>query len=112
MKLNRNLLPGLFLFLFLVLLASLVMYLSQQPPNSLPASAPPAEFSAERAFRHVEALAHEPRPVGTGAYARARLGPRSAKPGNRGRRSNICDQSKNECRRDCAKCYGPACRHG
>jgi len=72
MKSKRNLLPGIFLFLFLVLLASLSMYLSQQPPNSLPTSAPPAEFSAERAFRHVEALAREPRPVGTAAHARAR----------------------------------------
>lgn len=72
MKSKGNLLPGLFLFLFLVLLASWAMYVSQQPPNPLPASAPPAEFSAERAFRHVEALAREPRPVGTAAHARAR----------------------------------------
>ena len=72
MKSKRNLLPGVFLFLFLVLLASLTMYVSQQPPKSLPASAPPDEFSAERAFRHVEALAREPRPVGTPAHARAR----------------------------------------
>jgi acetylornithine deacetylase/succinyl-diaminopimelate desuccinylase-like protein len=48
------------------------MYVSQQPPDSLPASAPLAEFSAERAFRHVEALAREPRPVGTAAHERAR----------------------------------------
>ncbi len=72
MKFRENLLPGIFLFLFLVLLASLAMYVSQQPPNSLPASTPPAEFSAERAFRHVEALAREPRPVGTAAHARSR----------------------------------------
>jgi hypothetical protein len=72
MKSKENLLPGLFLFLFLVLLAALAMYVSQQPPESLPASASPAEFSAERAFRHVEAIAREPRPVGTAAHARAR----------------------------------------
>jgi hypothetical protein len=72
MKPKRDLLPGICLFLFLVLLASLAMVVSQQPPNSLPASAPPAEFSAERAFRHVEVLAREPRPVGTAAHARAR----------------------------------------
>jgi len=59
MEPKQNLLPGIFLFLFLVLLASLAMYVSQQPPNSLPASAPPAEFSAERAFRHIEALARQ-----------------------------------------------------
>jgi hypothetical protein len=72
MNSKANFLPGLFLFLFLVLLASLAMFVSQQPPNVLPASAPPAEFSAERAFRHVEALAREPRPVGTAAHARSR----------------------------------------
>jgi hypothetical protein len=72
MKSKGNLLPGIFLFLFLVFLASWAMYVSQQPPDSLPGSAPPAEFSAERAFRHVEALAREPRPVGTAAHARAR----------------------------------------
>ncbi len=32
---NRNLLPGLLVFLFLVLLASWAMYLSQERPNSL-----------------------------------------------------------------------------
>ena len=72
MKSKRNLFPGICLFLFLVLLASSAMYLSQKPPDSLPASTPPAEFSAERAFRHVEALAREPRPVGTAAHAQAR----------------------------------------
>jgi acetylornithine deacetylase/succinyl-diaminopimelate desuccinylase-like protein len=72
MRSKENLLPDVFLFLFLLLLVSLAMCVSQQPPNSPPASAPPAEFSAERAFRHVEALAREPRPVGTPAHARAR----------------------------------------
>jgi hypothetical protein len=64
--------PAVSLFLFLALVAALVMYLSQRPPAPLPASAPPAEFSAERAFRHVAVLATEPRPVGTAAHARAR----------------------------------------
>jgi len=68
----RNLLPGVFLFLFLVLVASLVMFLSQQPPNSLPTNTSAAEFSAECAFQHVEALAHEPHPVGTTAHLQAR----------------------------------------
>ena len=72
MKPKQNLLSGFFLFLFLVFLASWAVYVSQQPPNSLPASTPPAEFSGERAFRHVEALAREPRPVGTAAHAHAR----------------------------------------
>ena len=68
----RDLLPGIFLFLFLVLATSLIMFLSQQPPSSLPASIPASEFSAERAFRHVEAIANEPHPVGTAAHLQAR----------------------------------------
>ena len=71
MKPKRNPLPGVFLFLFLVLMASLVMFLSQQPPSPLPASIPTSEFSAERAFRHVEALADKPHPVGTVAHQQA-----------------------------------------
>jgi hypothetical protein len=72
MEPKQTLAPAVALFLFLTLVAALVMYLSQQPPAPLPASAPPTEFSAERAFRHVAALATEPRPVGTAAHARAR----------------------------------------
>ncbi len=72
MKSIRDLLPGVFLFLFLVLAASLIMFLSQQPPGPLPASIPAEEFSAERAFRHVEAFATEPHPVGTAAHLQAR----------------------------------------
>ncbi len=71
-KPKRNLLPGAFLFLFLVLGASLVMFLSQQPPDPLPATAPAEEFSAERAFEHVEALIQEPHPVGTAAHVQVR----------------------------------------
>ena len=67
-----NLLPALSLFLFLVLVGALVTVLSQRPPTPIAASAPPAEFSAERALRHVEALGRETHPVGTAAHARAR----------------------------------------
>ena len=38
----------------------------------MPASAPTSEFSAERAFRHVEALGQSPRPVGAAAHSAAR----------------------------------------
>ena len=72
MKPKRNLLPGVFLFLFLVLVASLVMFLSQQPPSPLPATIPASEFSAERAFRHVQAISQEPHPVGTAAHLQVR----------------------------------------
>jgi hypothetical protein len=43
-----------------------------RPPAPLPADAPPQAFSAARAWRHVEALAREPRPVGSAAHGRAR----------------------------------------
>lgn len=65
--------PVVFLFLFLVFSIVLVMYISQRPPTPLPESTPPAEFSAERASRHVKAIAIEPRPIGTPAHARARI---------------------------------------
>lgn len=42
------------------------------PPPALPASAPAAEFSAERAMRHVEALARAPRPVSSRGHSSAR----------------------------------------
>lgn len=42
------------------------------PPPVRPASAPAEEFSAERAMEHVEAIARQPRPVGTDAHAAAR----------------------------------------
>jgi hypothetical protein len=42
------------------------MHVSQQPPNSPPANTPPTEFSVEKAFRNVQALAREPR---AGIYA-------------------------------------------
>jgi hypothetical protein len=71
-KPKRQILPAVFLFLFLVLGASVVMFLSQQPPAPLPASSPASEFSAERAFKHIEALADEPRPVGTDAHLQTR----------------------------------------
>ena len=72
MKPKQNLLPAVFLFLFLLLGASLAMYLSQQPPDPLPASIPATDFSAERAFRHVEALPDTRRPVGTAAHLQTR----------------------------------------
>ncbi|HSL83526.1 MAG TPA: M28 family peptidase, partial [Thermoanaerobaculia bacterium] len=43
-----------------------------RPPEPVPASAPPGDFSAERALEHVRALASEPRPVGSAAHDRAR----------------------------------------
>lgn len=42
------------------------------PPRPLPATAPATEFSAERAFRHVQVIAQTPRPAGTAASTTAR----------------------------------------
>lgn len=42
------------------------------PPRPWPASAPATEFSAARAFRHVQVIAQTPRPAGTAASAAAR----------------------------------------
>ena len=55
----------------LVLLAALRI-LDLEPPPVVGADAPPSAFSAERARRHIDALAAEPRPVGSEAHRRAR----------------------------------------
>src|SRR5918994_3130718 len=43
-----------------------------EPPKPLPASAQASEFSAERAFSHVELIAERPHPVGSPANAEVR----------------------------------------
>lgn len=42
------------------------------PPAAVPASAPPTEFSAERAMRHVRAIAVKPHPIGSAEANRVR----------------------------------------
>jgi len=42
------------------------------PPPAVPATAPPTEFSAERALSHLRAFAREPHPVGTRAHDEVR----------------------------------------
>jgi hypothetical protein len=42
------------------------------PSRVLPDSAPATEFSAQRAMRHIEVIATEPRPAGTEGNVRAR----------------------------------------
>src|SRR5215217_2751445 len=49
-----------------------VSLLALEPPDPLPASAPASEFSAERAFSHVEQIAERPHPVGSPANAEVR----------------------------------------
>ena len=60
--------------LAVVLLAVIGVYavLLERPPDPVPASAPPAEFSADRAVSVVDQLAREPRPIGSPASDAAR----------------------------------------
>ena len=45
---------------------------SQNPPAAVPATAAATEFSAERAIRHVGAIARSPRPIGSANHTAAR----------------------------------------
>jgi len=59
----------------LFIVAIIAVWLSSyiiQPPAPQPESTPSTEFSAERAFKHIEALAQTPRPLGTAANDSAR----------------------------------------
>jgi hypothetical protein len=49
-----------------------ISLLALEPPKPLPASAQASEFSAERAFSHVEQIAERPHPVGSPANAEVR----------------------------------------
>ena len=49
-----------------------VSLLMLEPPDPLPASAPANEYSAERAFSHVEQIAERQHPVGSAANAEVR----------------------------------------
>jgi hypothetical protein len=55
-------------FLFIVL-ASALAFRSLVPPAAVPASAPISEFSAARAFKHLQFVAREPHPTGSAANA-------------------------------------------
>jgi hypothetical protein len=58
---------------FLVLvLASALAFHSLIPPAAVPVSVPTSDFSAERAFKHLEFVAREPRPTGSVANSRVR----------------------------------------
>ncbi|HEV7398624.1 MAG TPA: M20/M25/M40 family metallo-hydrolase [Pyrinomonadaceae bacterium] len=55
-------------FILCILLAALSIY-KQQPPNSVPASATPTDFSSGRAMRDVEAISRNARPIGSLEHA-------------------------------------------
>jgi Peptidase family M28 len=57
-------------FVLCIFLAALSIY-KQQPPNSVPASANPTDFSSGRALRHVEVISRNARPIGSLEHARA-----------------------------------------
>jgi hypothetical protein len=58
--------------LLVVVAVMVATLLSQQPPDPVPASAPPQQFSAERAAQYLEEFATDPRPLGSAASDRAR----------------------------------------
>src|SRR4051812_21069566 len=60
--------------LALGIIAALVLLgMSQlRPPTVVPASAPFTQFSAERALRHVQAIAQRPHPVGSAEHDKVR----------------------------------------
>ena len=55
-------LPGIVLFLTILAASALSVFLTGTPAP-LPAGAPADQYSAERAFAHIQALAAQPRPV-------------------------------------------------
>lgn len=63
--------PVLFSFAGLLALGLLAL-LQTLPPPAISANAPPGEFAAGRALVHIQALASEPRPFGSAAFAKAR----------------------------------------
>ena len=56
----------------LLVLCALIVRRVDEPPDPVPASAPPTEFSAERAFVHVREIAQRPHPTGSADNARVR----------------------------------------
>src|SRR5438128_61969 len=61
--------PRAFLLLAMVVVVALGLAPVLSAPAVVPAGAPPAEFSAERAMRYVEAIATEPHAPGSPAHA-------------------------------------------
>ncbi|HZE07808.1 MAG TPA: M20/M25/M40 family metallo-hydrolase, partial [Gemmatimonadaceae bacterium] len=57
---------------WLVALCALSILRVARPPRSVPATAPDTTFSAERAFRHVRAIAQRPHPMGSADHDRVR----------------------------------------
>lgn len=63
--------PGFLVFVFIALLAFLAVTL-QSPPETVPESAPTAEFSSARAMARLRVIARKPHPMGTAEHASVR----------------------------------------
>ena len=66
----RNFVP--WLMLFIIGAAVFVAIYGTTPPRTVAATASPSEFSSARAFKHVDSIAKQPRPIGSSAHAEAR----------------------------------------
>jgi hypothetical protein len=64
MDIRKHLVFGVLSFLFIVFVISLCI-IQLLPPSPLSENAPPSEFSAARAMRHIEAVSQKPHPMGT-----------------------------------------------
>ena len=62
---------GLAACVFLIAITVLSIY-SMRPPDAVSAESSPEVFSAERAMKHVEAIARNPRPIGSAEHERVR----------------------------------------
>ena len=63
---------AVFALVGLTILCAAIVRDAALPPDPVPASAPPTEFSSERALRHVRAIAERPHPAGSADNARVR----------------------------------------
>jgi len=68
---GQGTLPLLLVVLLLAATAFLSIYM-QMPPAPVPAGASPADFSAERAFKHIQTFASRPHPIGSTESAAVR----------------------------------------
>ena len=68
---GREMMLALATALFIAAFAGFSLH-QTNPPNVVPASAPPIEFSAERALKHLEIIARKPHPIGSLAHAEVR----------------------------------------
>lgn len=62
---------GIFVFVFFLLLAALLIRLDSAP-RPLGENAPPSEFSAARAVKHLAVISRAPHPINTAEHARVR----------------------------------------